>query len=279
MVVTRFAPSPTGPLHLGSAYAAWFAWRAARDAGGRFLLRIEDLDQGRARPEYEQGIMDDLRWLGLDWDGAIVRQSERTEAYIDALERLEALGVVYPCFCTRRDITEQIASAPHDLTPDGPDGPIYPGTCRHLPKDEAASRIANGKAPALRLDVARAMAISGPIQWREAARVVEACPEAFGDIVLSRKDAPAAYHLAVVVDDAASGITLVTRGVDLAPATDVQALLQRLLGLPAPEYRHHRLVTGPGGARLAKRDRSSSVAERRQAGESPDAVLSAAEAS
>jgi len=275
--VTRFAPSPTGRLHLGHVYAAWVAWRAARDADGRFLLRIEDLDQGRARPEFEAGIEADLRWLGLDWDGPIVRQSERGPAHRAALGALVAQGLVYPCFCTRREIAAEIAGA--GGAPHGPDGPVYPGTCRALPADEGCARMAAGEAHALRLDAAKAASSAGPLAWHDAEKgEVMAAPERFGDIVLARKDAPAAYHLAVVVDDAAAGVTLVTRGEDLFAATDVQVLLQRLLDLPTPEYRHHKLVLGPDGKRLAKRDRAATVAAMRAGGMTPEAVLAAATA-
>jgi len=273
-VVTRFAPSPTGPLHLGSAYAAWFAWNAAKETGGKFLLRIEDLDQGRARPEFEAAILDDLRWLGLDWDGPIIRQSDRSAAYQSALDQLNRDGLTYPCFCTRRAIADEIANA--GAAPHGPDGPIYPGTCRTIPKVDAAARIHDGEAYAIRLNTAAAIARTGTIQWREDNDAITANPLQFGDIVLSRKDAPASYHLAVVIDDAASGVTLVTRGSDLKPATDIQVLLQRLLGLPPPTYRHHTLVLSPDGTRLAKRAKSASIAERRGAGETPDMVLAAA---
>jgi glutamyl-Q tRNA(Asp) synthetase len=273
-IITRFAPSPTGPLHLGSAYAAWFAWNAAKEAGGRFLLRIEDLDQGRARPEFEAAILDDLRWLGLDWDGPIIRQSDRSAAYQSALDHLSAEGLTYPCFCTRRAIADEIANA--GAAPHGPDGPIYPGTCRTIPKVDAAARIHDGEAYAVRLDTAAAIARTGAIRWREGSNAITAVPLQFGDIVLSRKDAPASYHLAVVIDDAASGVTLVTRGSDLKPATDIQALLQRLLGLPTPAYRHHHLVLSADRQRLAKRAKSASIAERREAGETPDMVLEAA---
>lgn len=273
-IITRFAPSPTGPLHLGSAYAAWFAWNAAKEAGGQFLLRIENLDQGRARPEFEAAILDDLRWLGLDWDGPIIRQSDRGAAYQSALNQLSADGLTYPCFCTRRAIADEIANA--GAAPHGPDGPIYPGTCRTIPKVDAAARTHDGEAYAVRLDTAAAIARTGTIQWCEDNDPITADPLQFGDIVLSRKDAPASYHLAVVIDDAASGVTLVTRGSDLKPATDIQALLQRLLGLPTPAYRHHHLVLSADGQRLAKRAKSASIAERRRAGETPDMVLEAA---
>jgi len=274
-IVTRFAPSPTGLLHLGHAYAAWVAWDAARRAGGRFLLRIEDLDQGRARPEFEAAILADLEWLGLDWDGPVVRQSERADAYRAAVDRLAAEGLVYPCFCTRRDIAAEIAAA--GAAPHGPEGPVYPGTCRDLDPATAAARIEAGDAYAFRLNVGKAVAAVGQLVWRDAvAGEVRAEPGRFGDIVLARKDAPASYHLAVVVDDAAAGVTLVTRGRDLFEATDVQALLQTLLGLPRPGYRHHALIFGSDGKRLAKRDRAATVQARREAGHGPEDVLRAA---
>lgn len=243
--------------------------------GGRFLLRIEDLDGSRARPEFEQAIFEDLRWLGLDWSGEVLRQSDRGPVYAAALERLKAADLVYPCFCTRREIAEEIAAA--GGAPQGPEGAVYPGTCRGLDPAEAGRRVMAGAAYALRLDVAKAAALAGALDWRERERgPVRARPDRFGDIVLARKDAPAAYHLAVVVDDAASGVTLVTRGLDLFEATDVQALLQRLLGLPTPDYAHHPLVLGADGRRLAKRDRAATIRARRQAGETPEAVLAAA---
>ena len=273
-IVTRFAPSPTGPLHLGSAYAAWFAWNAAKEAGGQFLLRIEDLDQGRARPEFEAAILDDLRWLGLDWDGPIIRQSDRSAAYQSALDQLSTDGLTYPCFCTRRAIAVEIANA--GVAPHGPDGPVYPGTCRTIPIVDADAHIHDGEAYAVRLNTAAAIARTDPILWHEDSDAITADALQFGDIVLSRKDAPASYHLAVVIDDATSGVTLVTRGSDLRPATDIQALLQRLLCLPPPTYRHHHLVLSPDGARLAKRAKSASIADRRSTGETPDMVLEAA---
>lgn len=273
--VTRFAPSPTGYLHLGHAYAARVAHDAARDAGGRFLLRIEDLDQGRARPEFEAAILEDLTWLGLDWDGDVVRQSERASAHAAALERLTELGLVYPCFCTRREIAAEVEAA--GAAPHGPEGPIYPGTCRALAKDEAAARVAAGAAHALRLDCEKALGSTNVPAWRDRTRgSIQPAPERFGDIVLARKDAPASYHLAVVVDDAAAGVTLVTRGDDLFHATDVQVLLQSLLGLPTPEYLHHGLVHGADGKRLAKRDKAETIAAMRAAGRSPAEVLQAA---
>ncbi|MGF1457039.1 MAG: tRNA glutamyl-Q(34) synthetase GluQRS [Alphaproteobacteria bacterium] len=277
--VTRFAPSPTGPLHLGHAYAALMgAHLAAAVPGGRFLLRIEDLDQGRARPAFEAGILEDLSWLGLRWEEPVMRQSQRAAAYGEAVERLSAQGLVYPCFCTRKDILAEIersASAPH-----GPDGPLYPGLCRDRGLDEIKARRRAGETPALRLDMAKAIKQAGrPIRFRELGAgpggengVINADPAQFGDIVLVRKDAPASYHLSVVVDDAAQGISLVTRGQDLFPATHVHRLLQILLGLPEPAYWHHGLVTDEEGRRLAKRDGARALATLRDQGVGPERI-------
>jgi glutamyl-Q tRNA(Asp) synthetase len=268
-VVTRFAPSPTGYLHLGHAYAALFAERAAREAGGRFLLRIEDIDRSRCRPEFEDAILEDLAWLGLRWDGAVRRQSDHLGDYAAALTRLEAAGLVYPCFCTRREILAEVAAAagaPH-AAPPGPDGPVYPGTCGALDAGMRAARIAAGGTYALRLDVGRARALAGLLAWTDLdAGTVAAEPEVFGDVVLARKDAPTSYHLAVTVDDALQGVTLVTRGEDLRAATHVHRLLQALLGLPTPAYRFHRLVTDAGGRRLAKRDAALTLRALRASG-------------
>ena len=204
---------------------------AARAAGGRFLLRIEDIDRGRCREEFVAALIEDLRWLGLDWDGAVRRQSQHLADYRAALDRLEAMGLIYPCFCTRAEIAAALGA------PQGPEGPLYPGTCRALPPAERAARIAAGASYALRLDVAQALARTGPLAWEdEAAGVVAADPLALGDVVLARKDAPTSYHLAVTVDDAAQGVTLVTRGADLFPSTHIHRLLQALLGLPVPRY-------------------------------------------
>ena len=271
MIVTRFAPSPTGRLHLGHAFSALFAWRAARETGGRFLLRLEDIDRSRCRPEHARAILEDLAWLGLDWDGAVRVQSEHMDDYAAALGELDALGLVYPCFCTRREIAAEIngaGSAPH-----GPDGPVYPGTCRRLDAAEREARIAAGLPYALRLDTDRAADMVGPLRWhdREAGEQI-ADPRRHGDVVLARKDIPASYHLAVTVDDDLQGVTLVTRGRDLMPATDIHRLLQALLDLRVPDYHHHRLLTGPDGRRYAKRDRSLTLAALREAGHSPEEV-------
>ena len=256
MYVTRFAPSPTGRLHLGHAYSAVIGQRRARAGGGQFLLRIEDLDQTRSRPEYVAGIEQDLRWLGLAWDGEPLVQSRRGAAYAQALEQLQARGLVYPCFCTRSDIAAALA-APHGQ------GPTYPGICRGLP-DDPARRAAEPHS--WRLDSAAALAIAGLPSWLEDGRTFAARETDIHDEILARKDAPASYHLACVVDDAASGVTLVVRGADLRPSTPVQRLLQQLLGLPAPDYLHHPLVTHADGRRLAKRDLAPTLAAMREAG-------------
>lgn len=270
-VVSRFAPSPTGRLHLGHAFSAVRAHDFARSKGGRFLLRIEDIDVGRSRPEHIEGIIEDLTWLGLLWDGEPILQSRRLPLYQQALDRLKALDLAYPCFCTRAEIAAEIAasaSAPH-----GPDGPLYPGTCRALTQAERETRSAT-EPHAWRLDMARAIALAGPISWYDQrARRVIADPGIHGDIVLARKDAPTSYHLAVTVDDAAQGVTDVVRGEDLFAATHVHRLLQALLGLQTPRYHHHPLLTGPDGARLAKRSGAPSLADMRAAGADPNELL------
>jgi glutamyl-Q tRNA(Asp) synthetase len=273
--VTRFAPSPTGYLHLGHVRSALEGWRAARDAGGRFLLRLEDIDRTRCREEYAGAILEDLAWLGLDWDGEVRRQSEHFDDYRAALARLAGLGVLYPCFCTRREIETEISGA--GGAPQGEAGPAYPGTCRRLGPVERAQRQGAGLDYALRLDVARALALTGPLAWTEegggAPRRVSADPAGLGDVVLARKEVPASYHLSVTVDDAIQGVSLVTRGADLGPSTHVHRLLQALLGLPTPRYRHHELLTDATGRRLAKRDHALTIRAMRAAGASPDEIL------
>lgn len=261
-LVTRFAPSPTGPLHLGHAVSAILAHDAAQQAGGRFLLRIEDIDIGRSRPEHVATILADLAWLGLSWD-AVAVQSERLTAYDGALERLKAMGVVYPCFCTRSQIAAEVAasvSAPH-----GPDGPLYPGTCRDAA--DAGARVAAGAPHSWRLDAAAALARTGPLWWTdEELGRFQVDPLVLGDLVLKGRDRPASYHLAAVADDAAAQVTLVVRGRDILPSTHAQRLLQALLGLPTPRYRHHRLVADEEGRRLAKRHNAPTLAAWREAG-------------
>ncbi len=277
MIVTRFAPSPTGYLHLGHAFAAITAHDTARRAAGRFLLRIEDIDRGRCRLEYETAILKDLAWLGLEWDAPVIRQSERFFAYRDALDRLADMGLLYPCFCTRSDIAAEIArsvEAPH-----GPEGPLYPGLCRNLSASERNSQIERGIPYALRLDVAKAAVRCGSLVFEEHGQgpygehgSLSANPFLFGDIVLARKDTPASYHLAVVLDDAFQGVTLVTRGNDLFAAVHVQRLLQALLELPVPAYAHHRLIMDEHGKKFSKRDRSSTLQSRRESGVTPERI-------
>ncbi|HXC27603.1 MAG TPA: tRNA glutamyl-Q(34) synthetase GluQRS [Stellaceae bacterium] len=274
-IVTRFAPSPTGYLHLGHVRSAWEGWHAARAAGGRFLLRIEDIDRGRCRPEFDAAIREDLAWLRLDWDGEVRRQSEHFADYRAALARLDTQGLLYPCFCTRKDIQAEIAQA--GGAPQGDDGPVYPGTCRDLSPSERAQRIASGIDHALRLDVAAALAQTGPLDWYEDGRRTAADPTVLGDVVLARKDVPTSYHLAVTVDDALQGVTLVTRGADLFAATHIHRLLQALLNLPTPAYRHHSLLTDANGRRLAKRDRALTIRAMRDAGLSAAEVLEKAQ--
>lgn len=270
-VVTRFAPSPTGFLHLGHGYSAAFAAAHARDAGGRFLLRIEDIDRGRCRPEYERGAMEDLAWLGLEWEQPARRQSDHMADYARAIAALSGLGVLYPCFCTRAEIAAEIAAAAR--APHGPDGPRYPGTCRRLSDAERAKRFADGRPYALRLDVEKAADAAGPLTWTDLDKgAVEIHPETIGDVVIARKDTPTSYHLAVTVDDQLQGVTLVTRGDDLFRATDVHRLLQALLGFAAPRYRHHALIAGADGRRLAKRDGAETLRELRARGLGPDDV-------
>jgi glutamyl-Q tRNA(Asp) synthetase len=275
--VTRFAPSPTGWLHLGHAFSACFAAEAA-GAAGRFLLRIEDLDYGRVRPEYETAIYEDLAWLGLAWERPVLRQSEHLPFYRAALQRLIGRGLCYPCFCSRAAIQaelRQMAAAPQ-----GPDGPLYPGTCRRLSDGERQERIAAGEPYAWRLDVAQAAREAGPLSWTDlAAGSFAAEPGLYGDVLLSRKEIDAvAYHLSVVLDDARQGITLVTRGLDLLPASHLHRLLQALLGLPVPRWHHHRLVTDAAGSRLAKRSDALALRTLRERGLAPADALRLASA-
>ena len=269
--VTRFAPSPTGYLHLGHAFSALTAWRRAREGGGRFLLRLEDIDPARCRPEYAAAILEDLTWIGLDWDGPVRVQSEHLGDYRGVLDGLTERGLLYPCFCTRGDIAREIAasaSAPH--TPDG--GLVYPGLCRHVTESERAARIAAGDRFALRLDMQRA--VTEPLSFQEEGAGTIVCdPAAFGDVVLARNDVPVSYHLCVTHDDALQGVTLVTRGEDLRPATHLHRLLQSLMGWPVPTYAHHRLLTDAAGKRLAKRDCAATLRDLRLRGMSPADVV------
>jgi glutamyl-Q tRNA(Asp) synthetase len=257
MIVARFAPSPTGRLHLGHAYSAILGHACAREDGGEFRLRIEDLDQTRCRPEFVDSIYEDLRWLGVDWDGPVLVQSQRTSAYEAALEELRSRGLVYACFCSRADIAAAL-EAPHGTTAH------YPGTCRALSDDPER----RASAPhCWRLDSVKALQLAGFASWAEHdGRGFTTGPEDFDDVILARKDAPAAYHLACVVDDAASGVTMVVRGADLRSSTPAQRLLQQLLGLPKPTYLHHAIVSHEDGRRLAKRDRAPTLGAMRESG-------------
>lgn len=275
VVTTRFAPSPTGRLHLGHAYSALFAARAAHEAGGRFLLRIEDIDATRCRPEFERGIYEDLAWLGLSWEMPVRRQSDHMDEYAGALGRLKAEGLIYPCFCTRAEIRAEIARA--GAAPHGSEGPPYPGTCRRLSMDARARRLDEGTPYALRLDVGAAVARTGKLTWHDRARgTIAADPLAHGDVVLARKETPTSYHLSVTLDDHIQGVTLVTRGTDLFEATHIHRLLQALLGLETPEYHHHAMVTGAGGERLAKRAGAPTLQSLREAGRTPQDVCAMA---
>ncbi|HEY2874332.1 MAG TPA: tRNA glutamyl-Q(34) synthetase GluQRS [Reyranella sp.] len=268
-VVTRFAPSPTGELHLGHAYSARIAWARARETDGQFLLRIEDIDIRRSRREFDAAIREDLHWLGLDWDGEVRRQSEHFADYGRALDVLDARGLIYPCFCTRADIAAA-TDAPH-----GPDGPLYPGTCRHLPRAERRERLAAGEEHCLRLDAEKAAGEAGPYDFFDETRgTIDGQPLLFGDVVLARKDTPTSYHLSVTVDDHLQDVTLVTRGEDLLPSTHVHGLLQRLLGYETPRYAHHKLLTDADGRRFAKRDRSLTLRALRDSGITPAQVFS-----
>lgn len=271
-VVTRFAPSPTGRLHVGHAWSALLAHDMARAAGGTFRLRIEDIDGTRSRAEHVAGIIEDLTWLGIGWDGEVVFQSRRLPTYNAALEKLRDMGLLYPCFCTRADIAAS-TSAPH-----GPEGPVYPGTCRGLSEEKRTRRIGAGEAHAWRIDMQEAVARAGTVTWQamsffplscpqmEAQALHQAAPLAYGDVVLARKDAPASYHLSCTLDDAAMGISHVLRGDDLLGATDVHRLLQALLDLPSPAYIHHPLLVDADGRRLAKRSGSIALADLRAQG-------------
>ncbi|MBK1833755.1 tRNA glutamyl-Q(34) synthetase GluQRS [Roseibacillus ishigakijimensis] len=264
---TRFAPSPTGRLHLGHAYSAWLAWERAVQQGGEFLLRFEDIDHTRVRPEFYEGIEEDLRWLGLQWPQPAWRQLDRLAAYEEALARLRERGVLYPCFCTRRELA---ASAPQQ----GDGAQLYPGTCRGLSAEERAAREAAGRGWAWRMDMARAADLVGPLTFQEESRgLVRVRPTLLGDPVLARKDIATSYHLAVVVDDAAQEVSEVVRGEDLLESTHIHRVLQVLLELPEPRYFHHPLVVDEGGQRLAKRHDALAIATLREAGVSPEEVL------
>lgn len=268
-LVTRFAPSPTGYLHIGHAHSALDGWRRAKGSGGRFILRLEDIDVGRCKPEFEDAIYEDLAWLGLDWEMPVRRQSDHMEDYAAALAGLDEAGLIYPCFCTRADIKAEIqrmGGAPHF----GAGGPVYPGTCRDLTDDQRQERLAAGMEHALRLRMEQAADRVGPLHWRDLdLGDIAIDVRRHGDVVLARKDTPTSYHLAVTVDDDKQGVTLVTRGEELVEYTGIHRILQELLGLTVPVYRHHKLLTDKEGRRFAKRDRSLTLRALRAAGATP----------
>lgn len=272
-VITRFAPTPSGPLHVGHLLAALQARRLADAHGGKCLLRVEDIDITRSRShEWVELMYEDLAWVGLQFDGEVMVQSTRFDVYAQALEKLKSMGVLYPCFCTRAEIKAQIAEigrAPHETL-----GYLYPGTCRHMSPDQAAERIARGDAHAWRIDMQKVQDLIGCPLWADLHRGVQRCvPTEYGDVVLARKEMPASYHLAVVVDDAAQGVSHVTRGMDLFDATNIHRALQAVLALPVPSYCHHGLLRDNAGKRLAKRDGARSLASLRAAGYSAQQVL------
>ncbi|MEX0852184.1 MAG: tRNA glutamyl-Q(34) synthetase GluQRS [Bauldia sp.] len=275
--VFRFAPSPNGELHLGHAYSALLDFSLCRRAGGRFLLRIEDIDRVRCRPEYEGLIFEDLKWLGLSWEEPVRRQSQRMTAYAAALDRLSAMALVYPSFMSRAEIEAAVAGRDWPADPDGT--PLYPAADRDLDAADARARVASGAAYALRLRMDRAIVLVGRLAWKEEGSgpggetgVVTADPAAWGDVVIARKEAPTSYHLAVVVDDADQGVTHVVRCRDLFDATSVHVLLQCLLGLPAPAYHHHRLILDSTGRKLSKSSRDTALGSLRQGGRTPEDI-------
>jgi glutamyl-Q tRNA(Asp) synthetase len=263
--ITRFAPSPTGYLHLGHLYAAIFARDLAAKNGGRFLLRFEDIDTTRVREHFYQATEEDLHYAGIQWDSEPLRQTDRFPQYAEALEQLKQLGVVYPCFCTRKDIERELKNltrAPH-----GPDGLLYPGTCKHLTEEQVQQNLAEGKVPAWRLDAGKAKELTGELTFSDSKRgTISVNHHLLGDLVLARKDIGTSYHIAVVVDDALQNITDVTRGKDLLESTHLHRILQTLLELPEPRYHHHDLVCDENGERLAKRNAALSIRELKEKG-------------
>lgn len=271
--VFRFAPSPNGYLHMGHAYSALYTAQWASTMAGRFLLRIEDIDRERSKPEFTEAIFTDLRWLGLEWEEPVWRQSDRFPAYEQAAARLRQRGLLYPCFCSRSDIAATAAGT----DPDG--APLYAGTCRHLDPAEAERRLASGEQANWRLRTDAATALTGMLTFTVAGptpidrpQIRYARPELWGDVVLQRKGTPTSYHLSVVVDDAAQGVTHVTRGRDMEPSTDIHVLLQMLLGLPSPTYTFHKLILDAQGRKLSKSKGSQSLRDLRQAGWTAEAV-------
>ena len=271
ITVTRFAPSPTGYLHIGHAFSALTAWNTAVNTGGRFILRLEDIDESRCKPEFEAAIYEDLSWLGITWETPVRRQSDHMADYARALEALDKRGLIYPCFCTRGDIRTEIArmgSAPHNTK-----GPVYPGTCRDLSYDDQKARSEAGRQHAIRLRMKQAVTETGALYWHDQdLGRIPTNPMHHGDVVLARKDIPTSYHLAVTIDDALQGVTLVTRGQDLLNFTDIHRLLQALLGLETPLYQHHKLLTDQNGRRYSKRDHSLTIRTLRETGLTPKEV-------
>ncbi|MBO39824.1 MAG: tRNA glutamyl-Q(34) synthetase GluQRS [Rhodospirillaceae bacterium] len=271
--ITRFAPSPTGYLHIGHAYAALFAEKIAKETGGRFILRIEDIDNARCKPELEEAIYEDLNWLGLKWEEPVRRQSNHLTDYTAALNTLSNLNLTYPCFCTRKEINKEIqraGGAPHNA-----DVSVYPGICKLLTETERMERINKGQGHAIRLNVAEALKITGVLSWKDwSAGLQTANFDCFGDIIIARKDIPTSYHLSVTVDDALQDITLVTRGEDLIESTPIHRLLQALLGYKSPQYFHHKLIKNSEGKRYAKRDHGTSLRFLRSKGKKPKDIRS-----
>ncbi|USG61035.1 tRNA glutamyl-Q(34) synthetase GluQRS [Sneathiella marina] len=272
--ITRFAPSPTGHLHLGHVYSASLAMQAARDTGGLFLLRMEDIDAGRCRPEFELGIYEDLSWLGFKWEEPVRRQSEHMEDYEALISRLNDRDLIYPCFCTRKEIKAEIVRS--NAAPHGPEGLVYPGICRGLSDRERQRNFALGKPYALRLNMVKATADIdlATLRFQEQDKGYIQCnPLPFGDIVLARKETPTSYHLSVTFDDAIQGVNHIVRGQDLFPSTHIHRLLQALLGLPTPSYFHHGLISDGKGRRLSKRDKDATIKSLREYGYQPEEVL------
>ena len=269
--IFRFAPSPSGYLHLGHAYSALFSWTQAQKHDAQFILRIEDIDTTRCRKEFTEAIYEDLSWLGLEWRDTPRNQSEHMDDYQRALKKLEDQDLLYPCFCTRKEIQNEVQQS--GRAPHGPDGLIYPGTCRSLSATERKNRIAQGDSYALRLNTAQACALAGELYWHDERKgKVRATPEIFGDVVLARKDIHTSYHLSVTVDDALQNISCITRGTDLFEATHIHRLLQALLKLPVPTWHHHDLLHDEEGNRLAKRHNALAIRELRKQGKNPDDI-------
>ncbi len=265
MVITRFAPSPTGRLHLGHAYSALFAESLAIRDGGKFLLRIEDIDKNRCKDEHIEGIYEDLQWLGIRWSPEVLLQSSRFDEYKNSINKLREMEVLYPCFCSRKKIEAEQSNV--GLAPHGSDSPKYSGSCREIGSEERECRMANGDPHSWRLDCSKAYSMTGQLQWfDQLAGNINVEPSILGDVIISRKDIATSYHLAVTLDDADQGITLISRGEDLMESTHVHRLLQCLLGLPVPQWCHHKLITNSDGERFSKREGSLTLKEMRDSG-------------